>query len=93
MTLVRTNASLMYTSGYTRRVAERKIPCATFCDHPAAFGTTDLPPDFNAPPPLTRTEMACCFPGVTNFVTSNTDGVNDVVLVATILPSTDSVAW
>ena len=32
-------------------------------------------------------------PGITNFVTSNTEGVNDVVLVPTSLPSTESVAW
>ena len=51
----------------------------------------NLPFVFSAWLPLTSTEMACCLPGVTNLVTSKTDGVNEVVLVATSLPSTDSV--
>ena len=37
--------------------------------------------------------MLCWLPGVTKRVTSNTDGVNAVMLVPTIIPSTESVAW
>ena len=70
------------------------MPCATLADQSAAMGISHLPLlFFIAWPPLMSTEIACCLPGVTSLVTSNTDGVNEVVFVPTSLPSTDSVAW
>src|SRR5450755_4555612 len=44
-TSVRTNASVTFRAGTTRRAAERKIPCGTFADQPAASGTSFLPLD------------------------------------------------
>jgi hypothetical protein len=48
------NASLTYTARYTRRDADRKIPCGIASDQSAATGTRYLPSAaFNAPRPFT----------------------------------------
>ena len=93
-TSVRTKASSTCSAGTTRKTADRKIPCGTFADHPAASGTRLLA--------VRRFERIAAFdfdgmsfwlaPGFTAAVMSNTDGVNDVVLVPTAVPSTVSVA-
>ena len=63
-TEVRTNASLTYTAGYTRRKAERKMPCGIASDHSAAWGTRYLPAGvFSAPRPLTATLIVWVVPG------------------------------
>ena len=61
---VRTNVSLTYTAGYTRRNADRKIPCGIASDHVAASGTRYRPLDaFNAPRPFTFTLIVWVVPG------------------------------
>src|SRR3954454_21967835 len=93
-TEVRTNVSLTYTAGYTRRNAERKMPCGTDSDQSAATGTRYLPLEpFSAPRPFTSTVIVWVVPGAAYAVMSKFDGVNAVVWVATTRPSTDSVAW
>src|SRR5205814_10268679 len=93
-TSVRTNASDTCNAGTTRKIAERKIPCGTLADHPAASGTSFLPLDeWSASRPLTSTVSRWEAPARTARVTSNSDGVNEVVFVATAVPSTLSAAW
>ena len=92
-TSVRTSVSKTCSAGTTCRTADRKIPCATLPDHPAASGTNFLPLDpLSALRPLTSTVKEWLIPGFTTLVTSQTDGVNDVVWVPTIVLSTVSVA-
>ena len=63
-TEVRTNASLTYTAGYTRRDADRKIPCGIASDQSAATGTRYLPSAArNAPRPFTCTLIVWVVPG------------------------------
>ena len=93
-TEVRTNVSLTYTAGYTRRNAERKMPWGIASDQSAASGTRYLPfAFFRASRPLTFTLMVCVVPGAAYAVMSKFDGVKAVVWVPTTRPSTDSVAW
>ena len=92
-TSVRTSVSKTCSAGTTCRTADRKIPCATLPDHPAASGTNFLPLDpLSALRPLTSTVKEWLIPGFTTLVTSQTDGVNDVVWVPTIVLSTVRVA-
>src|SRR3954468_22393361 len=93
-TEVRTNASLTYTVGYTRRYADRRMPCGIASDQSAATGTRYLPLEpFSAPRPFTSTVIVWVVPGAAYALMSKFDGVNAVVWVATTRPSTDSVAW
>src|SRR3954470_3733045 len=93
-TEVRTNASLTYTVGYTRRYADRKIPCGIASDQSAATRARYLPLEpFSAPRPFTSTVIVWVVPGAAYALMSKFDGVNAVVWVATTRPSTDSVAW
>src|SRR3954464_13856648 len=89
------NVSLTYTAGYTRRNAERKIPCGTASAQSAPPGTRYLPfaGFFRAPLPFTSTVMVCVVPGAAYALMSKFDGVKAVVLVATVRPSTERVAW
>src|SRR3954452_23426027 len=70
------------------------MPCGTDSDQSAATGTRYLPLEpFSAPRPFTSTVIVWVVPGAAYAVMSKFDGVNAVVWVATVRPSTDSVAW
>ena len=93
-TSVRTNASDTCNAGTTRTTADRKMPCGMLDDHPAASGTSFLPlEEWSASRPLTSTVNRWLTPGRAAPVTSNTEGVNEVVFVATAVPSTLRAAW
>src|SRR4051794_12002011 len=71
------------------------MPCGTASAQSAASGTSYLPfaGFFRAPLPFTSTVMVCVVPGAAYALMSKFDGVKAVVLVATVRPSTDRVAW